>query len=152
MRFLSLALALALLPLASQAQVIAECDWIANPANIAEPWDRTTRTFANGNIRVAVLDTGGEPVCCAQHLLILSPSGGGDGPVYRQCRVASAQPGSGFYALDVAGIIASYDPTKGLLLSVPLAHWHPGMETGGAPIPDRMEIRINQATGSVTFE
>src|SRR5690606_20380504 len=70
-----LATALALLAPAAMAQVITDCDWIGNPANIAEPWEINTRTFANGNIRVARLDTGGEPVCCASHLLILSPSG-----------------------------------------------------------------------------
>ncbi|WP_323035855.1 hypothetical protein [Pararhodobacter sp.] len=135
------------------AQAITDCEWIGNPANIVEPWDVNSRTFANGNIRVAWLDTGGEPVCCSSHLLILSPSGNGaDEPIYRQCRVASAQPGQGFYAVDVPGISASYDPNKGLLLSVPISHWHQGMENGAGPIPDRMEIRINQANGAVVFE
>lgn len=140
-------------PGVSVAQVVTDCEWIGNPANIVEPWDVNSRTFANGAIRVAWLDTGGEPVCCSSHLLILSPSGNGqDEPEYRQCRVASAQPGAGFYAVDVPGITASYDPNKGLLLSVPIGHWHPGMENGAGPIPDRMEIRINQANGSVAFE
>lgn len=135
------------------AQAITDCEWIGNPAHIVEPWEVNTRTFANGAIRVAWLDTGGEPVCCSSHLLILSPSGdGSDGPAYRQCTVASAQPGMGFYSVDVPGITASYNPAKGLLLSVPIGHWHPGMENGAGPIPDRMEIRINQATGTVVFE
>jgi len=135
------------------AQAITDCDWVGNPANIMEPWEVHSRTYANGNIRVAWLDTGGEPVCCSSHLLILSPSGDGEGePIYRQCRVASAQPGQGFYSVDVPGITASYDPNKGLLLSVPIGHWHPGMDTGAPAIPDRMEIRINQANGVVVFE
>ncbi|MCB1407243.1 MAG: hypothetical protein KDK01_13575 [Rhodobacteraceae bacterium] len=140
-------------PSLAVAQVITACDWVGSPANIVEPWDINTRSFANGAIRVGWLDTGGEPVCCSSHLLILSPSGDGrDEPAYRQCLVASAQPGSGFYAVDVPGITASYDPALGLLLSVPIGHWHSGMETGAGPIPDRMEIRINQATGNVSFE
>jgi len=151
MHRLTLALCLTL-PLAAQAQSISDCDWVGNPANIAEPWEVNSRTFANGAIRVALLDTGGEPVCCSAHLLILAPSGGQDAPVYRQCLVASAQPGSGFYSMDVPGISASYDPAKGLLLSVPLTHWHQGVETGAPPIAERMEIRINQATGAVVIE
>ena len=77
---------------------------------------------------------------------------GSDGPVYRQCRVVSAQPGTGFFAMDIPGTTASYDPARGLLVSVPVAHWHQGMETGAAPIWERMDIRINQATGAVTYE
>ena len=150
--YLTLAAALGA-PALAAAQAITECEWIGTPANIVEPWDVNSRTFANGNIRVAWLDTGGEPVCCSSHLLILSSSGNGqDEPIYRQCRVASAQPGQGFYSVDVPGINARYDPSRGLTLSVPIGHWHPGMENGAGPIPDRMEIVINQATGLVAFE
>lgn len=152
MKFLIHAALLALPGLAS-AQVITDCDWIGNPANIVEPWEQNSRTFANGNIRVAWLDTGGEPVCCSSHLLILSPSGdGSDEPVFRQCRVASAAPGTGFFGLDVQRIVASYDPSRGLLLSLPVYHWHQGVETGRPPIEERMEIRINQSNGAVTIE
>ncbi|GAB4265187.1 MAG: hypothetical protein Kow0013_13100 [Pararhodobacter sp.] len=138
---------------AAGAQVVTDCGWIGSPANIVEPWEQHSRTFANGNIRVAWLDTGGEPVCCSSHLLVLSPSGNGsDGPVYRQCRVVSARAGEGFFAVDVPGITATYDPARGLLLSVPVGHWHPAMESGAPPIWERMDIRINQATGAVRYE
>ena len=149
----AVAAALCFLPLNATAQIITECDWAANPANIFEPWEEHSRTFANGAIRVALLDTGGEPACCARHLLILSPSGNGaDEPIFRQCRVASAQVNSGFYDIDVPGISASYDPAKGLLLSVPVGHWHEGIDSGRPPIVERMEIRINQSTGLVGIE
>ncbi|WP_417599492.1 hypothetical protein [Pararhodobacter oceanensis] len=143
----------ALLPVIASAQVVGECDWLGNAANIAEPWEVNSRTFANGNIRIALLDTGGEPVCCSAHLLVLSPSGNGsDGPVYRQCRVVSATAGQGFYSMDIPGITASYDPARGLLVSVPVGHWHQGMDSGAGPIPGRMDIRINQANGAVYYE
>lgn len=150
---LSLALmAVSVVPVAATAQAVSTCGWIGSPANIMEPWEANTRSFANGNIRVARVDTGGEPVCCSSYLLVLSPSGESDGPSFRQCRIVSAQPGQGFFDVDIAGIAASYDPRQGLLLSVPVAEWHPGMETGAPPIRDRLDIRINQATGSVTTE
>jgi len=153
MKAFLLAAACGALPFCAAAQVITECDWAASPANIAEPWSVLSRTFANGAIRVALLDTGGEPVCCAAHLLILSPSGdGAQEPVYRQCAVASARPGEGFYYVDVPRIEASYDPARGLLLSVPVGHWHPGVEQGRPAIEERMEIRINQANGVVVIE
>lgn len=144
---------LVLLPVVADAQVITECDWQAQIANIMEPWDANTRTYANGNIRLVVVDTGGEPVCCSSHLVVLSPSGdGSDGPVYRQCRVASVQPGEGFYSINLSNAAARYDPTRGLSVSFEVGHWHQGMENGAPAIPDRMEILINQATGAVTTE
>ena len=152
MRALILAL---FLPGLAQAQVVTTCDeagYVANPANIGEPWDTHSRTYANGAIRVALLDTGGEPVCCAAHLLVLSPAGGVDEPEYRACRVISASEGMGFFHVDIPGITASYDPARGLLLSVPVAHWHQGVEMGRPPITERMEVRINQARGSVAVE
>lgn len=137
---------------AALGQVVSGCDWIANPANIAEPWAEQSRTYANGAIRVALLDTGGEPVCCSAHLLVLAPSAPGDGPVHRQCFVVSGAPGLGFYSIGIAGIDASYDPAQGLLLSVPVFHWHQGVELGQPGIAERMELRINQALGSVVVE
>src|SRR5215813_6366189 len=33
-----------------------------------------TKSYAEGKIRIAHVDTDGEPVCCSSHLLILIPS------------------------------------------------------------------------------
>jgi len=158
MRSLALTLAVflpsvALVTSTAWGQVVTECDWVANPANILEPWNQHSRTYANGAIRVAALDTGGEPVCCSAHLLVLSPSGSGlSEPAYRACHVVSAQRGMGFYSLDIAGISASYDPSRGLSLSVPVGHWHAGMDSGAGPILERLEVLINQASGSVSID
>lgn len=148
-------LAAALLPGLAQAQIVQDCrdaDWTANPANIAEPWAEQSRSYANGAIRIALIDTGGEPVCCAAHLLVLSPAGGQDGPAYRACRLVSGAAGQGFFDLDIPGTTASYDPARGLLLSVPVAHWTEAVEMGRPPIWERMEVRVNQATGTVEVE
>jgi len=143
-------------PALAQAQAVQDCaqvPWIALPSNLVEPWADHSRSFAQGAIRVAALDTGGEPVCCAAHLLVLSPEGGESEPEFRSCRVISATPdGSGFFAVDVAGIASRYDPARGLLLSVPVSHWTEAVETGGDPILERIEVRINQADRSVTVE
>ncbi|KPQ07962.1 MAG: hypothetical protein HLUCCA12_02515 [Rhodobacteraceae bacterium HLUCCA12] len=146
---IALALAAAALPGRAAAQVIDRCGRMASPASIAEPWAQYSRRFANGAIRIALLDTGGEPVCCAVHLLILSPMPEGPG---RQCHVASDAPGTGFLDIDFDGIESSYDPARGLGLDVPVSRWDPGAETGGVGVGDRMTIRINQATGAVTVE
>jgi hypothetical protein len=148
MRLPALAAALLLVPPA-QAQTLAECDWVASPANLVEPWEGTSRTFANGAIRIALLDTG-EPACCFAHLLILSPSGEVEGPGYRACHVLSdTGQGLGFAEVDLAGIVASYDPARGLRLDVPVWRYIDGVSRGR---PARVAVRINQATGAVTLE
>ena len=70
------ALICTLLPTGAWAEArIAECEgWPLNVRNIVEPFDQSTRTFANGNIRILHIDTGGEPVCCSSHLVILAPN------------------------------------------------------------------------------
>lgn len=152
MKRLALAVACTALPLAATAQIVRECDWVGTPANIMEPWEEFSRSFANGAIRIAQLDTGGEPVCCATHLLVLAPSEDDNGPIYRQCFEVSDNSGAGFYDIDFPGIVASYDPRLGLRLEVPVFRYHDGVGLGQPGLPGRIAIRINQATGRVTPE
>ena len=131
------------------AQSINPCDWVASPANLAEPWETNIRSFANGAIRIALLDTE-EPACCSSHLLLLAPSGQVEGPGYRACHVISAgPPGTGFTQLDFAGITASYDPVRGLRLEISVGYFTDGVDPAR---PGRVAVRVNQATGAVTLE
>ncbi|PQO23153.1 hypothetical protein C2I36_09310 [Rhodobacteraceae bacterium WD3A24] len=143
--------AAALLALAggAGAQTLADCDWVAAPGNIVEPWEENSRTYANGAIRVARLSTGGEPVCCSEHLLILHPSGEEEGPPYRACSVLSQERGLGWLRVHVQEIASSYDPAKGLLLQVPVGHYDGVAGEGRREV---VGVRINQATGTATLE
>ena len=51
----------------ANAASVKDCgdDYKANVQNLAEPWEKNTQTFLNGSVRIAVVDTGGEPVCCS---------------------------------------------------------------------------------------
>jgi len=147
---LSVLTALLLMAAPAGAQAIRACDWVGNPAYIVEPWESNTRTFANGAIRLALIDTDGEPVCCPIHLLILAPVGEVEGPAWRACHLLSdGAPGIGFNDIDLPGIAASYDPELGLRLEVPVWRYTDGLDRGR---PARVAVRINQATGTVTLE
>lgn len=127
---------------------LRQCDWVASVHNIWEPWEDYTRTFASGNIRIVAMDTGGEPTCCAEHLVILSPH-----PEWgRSCTVLSSNESLGFNRMYFDEITASYDPAKGLLLSVPVSYYD--YEASGVERfePETFNIRINQATGTVELE
>ncbi|WP_108858278.1 hypothetical protein [Aliiroseovarius pelagivivens] len=125
------------------AQSVSECDWRAGAAVIAEPWPDNTRTYSNGKVRLAVLDTI-EPAAAAFHLLVLSPpySEVGD----RQCRVVSLDGALGFSGMDISKIESDYDPARGLMFTLPAGLYNP--ETGGSNWR-QLSITLNQATGQI---
>lgn len=125
-----------------------DCDWPASVRNVVEPWEEATRTFANGRIRIVHVDTGGEPVCCSSHLVVLAPSPP-DEPASGQCfTLSDGETGIGFQGLDLKAVSATYDPARGLLLRVPVTRYVDGLRSTSAQIA----VRINQATGAVTLE
>ena len=132
----------------ASAASLNECDRVSSVRNVWEPWEESTRTFANGQIRIVAMDTGGEPTCCSQHLVILSPN-----PEWgRNCTVLSSTESSGFLDIYFDEITTSYDPSKGLLLSVPVGYYD--YEASGVERlnPEDILVRINQATGTVELE
>ena len=129
------------------SQSINTCDYIASAENVVEPWENNTRTFANGNIRIALLNTGGEPVCCANHLLIVSPH-----PEHgKGCHVLSNAEGYGYREVEFEAITSRYEPGVGIMLDIPVGDFDP--DTGGVDSRSRRVVRvqINQATGDVSL-
>lgn len=126
------------------AETVEDCDWRASTHAMAEPWEDNTRTFANGNVRLAVTDTI-EPAAGAFHLVILSPPydelGG------RQCAVVSANGNTGFSGLTLDDMTSAYDPAIGLTFELTAGAYDP--ETGGT-IPQTLTVTLNQATGEIT--
>lgn len=112
MNRLILAAVLALPTTPALAQVVTPCarDFAAQAQNITEPWEQNIRSFANGAVRIALMDTV-EPAGTPFHLLVISPPRDELGS--RQCRLISAAAGAGFAAMDLAGLAARYDPEIG---------------------------------------
>ena len=139
-------LALALLAPPATAQTAIDCyGFQASARNQVEPWEANTRTFGNGEIRATLLDTV-EPAAGAYYLMILAPPRDDLGS--RNCAVIAEGDGSiGFAGLDFAQLGASYDPTRGLTLRMPVQRFAPG--TGGFD-PAILAVTINQAAGTIT--
>ena len=125
---------------------IFDCDELMRADTIVEPWHENTRTFANGKIRIAHLDTAGEPVCCSSHLLVILKPQSLDG----KCLVVRQSDGMGYNWLDFKNIQSTYDPSLGVGLSVPVFEYDP--ETGAATGPQVIRLRINQATQHISVE
>jgi hypothetical protein len=119
----------------------------ASAGNVAEPWEKNSRTFYNGKVRVAVLDTGGEPVCCSVHLLVLSPTGE-DPDGVSGCHIVNSHDGLGFVSIDFAKLTGAYDAKKGLLITFPYGIYNNG-DTSKNGIA---KVRLNVKTGTITVE
>ncbi len=135
----------------SHAQSLNGCDWLSSAANIWEPWEDNTKTYANGAIRIAKIGTD-DPACCTAHLLILSPGEPGPPGWIRSCNILSSSNGLGFNEVFLEDITTSYDPAKGLLLSVPIGFYDPENAYTDPDLFQTINVRINQATGTVTLE
>ena len=132
------ALSLALgAPAAAQSTI--DCQgWQASVQNIPEPWQDHTRAFANGDIRVALLDTI-EPAAGAFYLMVIAPPYDELGS--RKCVVVAEQNGTiGFAGLLFDQIDASYDPATGLTLRMPIQRFDPAI----------LAVTINQAAGTIS--
>lgn len=142
---------LAVMTLASPALAVSvrACDGVTDSAaNIVEPWESSARSFYQGRVRVALLDTGGEPACCSAHLLILFY--GNDDPESFVCRLVSDRGSTGFAGVDFRALKSSYDPRRGLLLTF----GYSVMPADGGPNPKRSvaRVRINLPSGAVKVE
>jgi len=125
------------------AQVVSECDWRARAENIVEPWEDNTRVFANGDVRLAILDTI-EPGAVPVNILVLSPPYDEMGG--RQCRIISLGDGIGFSDATLEGMAAAYDPAIGLIFNIHVALYDP---EGSTAIPTSIRVTLNQATGEI---
>ena len=140
----SFILAATAIPTFSVAQSVTDCDQRARADSIVEPWSDNSRTFANGAVRVALLDSI-EPASGAFHLLVLSPPFDQMGA--RQCKLVSLDGALGFAGLDFTAMRASYDPARGLTLRMPGQAFSPA---DGVAHPIRLSVTINQATGKIS--
>ena len=126
------------------AQTALPCDWQARADAIVEPWDDNTATFANGAVRVALLDVI-EPAAGAFYLLILHPPYDELGS--RVCTVVGLDESIGYANIDFNGLEARYDPARGLTFEVPATIYLPEQSFQN---PALVSITVNQATGAVT--
>lgn len=126
------------------AQVALPCDGIEQADAIVEPWEENIAAFANGSVRVALLD-GIEPAAAAAFLLVLYPPVDEVGA--RRCSVVGLDEGLGYGAIFFDELQATYDPSSGLTLNVPAVIYLPEQSFQNTAL---LSVTINQATGAVT--
>lgn len=125
------------------AQTVSDCDWQSSAWNLIEPWEKHTKTFSDGAVRLALLDTV-EPGAAPLHLLVLSPPYNELGE--RQCKTIGVAAGIGFGGINWDALMADYDPAVGLVFEVPVSRNDPN--TGTFPT-SLLSFTLNQATGEI---
>ena len=130
------------LPGVAAAQETAPCDDYRSSAfAIAEPWADNTETYAEGAVRLAVMDTG-EPAAASYFLVVLWPSA--DETEGRQCTLVSLPDGTGFAGLTLIGSAVSGDLASGLNFSLPAKRWLPDTDTY---TDASLSVTVDQAAG-----
>jgi hypothetical protein len=125
----------ALLVVLRSAAEAADLDRISNLVG-------QTKSYSEGKIRIAHVNTDGEPVCCSSHLLVFIPNR----EIGSQCFALSqkAAEGSkgqlGFNSIEFNRIASSYDPHRGLLLNVPYTLYGPD---GGRGKAGSVKLRVD---------
>ena len=132
---LALALTPALAPAPAAGQTVTPCGDRADSRHIIEPWEDHTRTFAEGAVRLTVLDLV-DPAAGPIHLMVLTPP----------YTVAGWAPGLGFASLGFGGMIPTYDPTTGLTLAMPARFYDPALEFSNIGV---LQVTIDQSSGGV---
>jgi hypothetical protein len=110
-----------------------------------------TRFFSGGKIKIAEIDTDGEPVCCSSHLLVFIPAPDGGSRCFALSDKAARGDSSarGFSSIGFGKIAAAYDAGSGLLLTVPYALY----AGGGTGHPRTAGVRVDlRGEGAVTIE
>lgn len=135
--------ALAVWGAGATAQVVQNCQWENTAMAIVEPWEDHTRTFANGQTRLTVLDRI-EPGAGAMHLHVLSPPRDDLGS--RQCRIISLDWSLGFAGIYWEALQSGYDPAVGLLFDLPVQIFD---GASGGFENAMLSFTLNQATGAL---
>lgn len=134
--------ALAALPMGASAQAVRDCNTFeANARNLMGPPEIAVQSFANGDVRVLGLDVG-EPACCSAHLMVTYFT---DLEPFPICALISAGPQQGFSGLIMQQLSAGYDPSIGLILTLPAGRYN-----GSSSVMSPLQVVINRATATVT--
>lgn len=147
-----LALAVAA-PAVAKSVSVNDCDEKDSIQALVEPWEKNSRRFYNDKVRIAYLDTGGEPACCSGWLIVIMPNPVEEnepmeGPV---CKLIGNKGGTGFLGVGFENLKAEYDPKKGLLVTFPFQEYNP--DGDGVTHNSRIgKFRLNLQKGTVTPE
>ncbi len=141
-RVLSAAFA-TLIPIAATAQHVAPCGDDADVQTLVEPWEDHIRSYANGAVRVALIDSI-EPFTGSLRILVLTPPYKDDGN--RHCAIVGWNEAQGFVTLDFGGLTPTYDPVTGLALGIQARFYDEALDFTNIGI---LDVVINQGTGEV---
>ena len=127
----------------TDAEVLPCEGWQASVGNLIEPLEATTRSFAEGRIRVLLLGHG-EPACCGTWIAVLHPTPEG----FPSCALI-LRPGRQGWADAGFDGESTYDPATGLSVPITVRAYDP---SGTSPEVGRLTLTVDQGRGRVTVD
>lgn len=133
-------------------QVVNDCysegaeNYLTDIRVIPEPWEINTRTFANGDVRLVLLDTW-DPANYAVHLMITYVDPDLHESEGRACVIISDRGGRGFQNMSLLDMAAGYDPATGLSFSIETERYISEDEPVDHGV---LNVNLNRATEQVT--
>lgn len=109
--------------------------------SIVEPWDQNSAVYANGDVRIALIDLV-EPAVASYQLAVLHPPRDVLGA--RQCHLIARDQHTGFAAIDFGQRDVAYHPQTGLTIAMPFR-----LEPEGEW--SLFTITVDQQTGKVSY-
>jgi hypothetical protein len=129
---------------AATAAQVRDCDtYEANVRNLNVPYSEAVREYAKGQIVLMSMFIE-EPACCGSHLVVLFPSAD---DYYQECRLVSWTNDLGYLNINLNDAAATYDPAKGLTVSVPSQLYDVDSDFRNGVL---LDITVNQAKGEVS--
>jgi len=146
MRIVLFILLLVVSTLSAQAEIVRDCEGEITINLLAEPWEDNSKTFANGSVRIAVLDYW-DPANAAFYLAVMYTPNDYIEAEGRACKVISAGGiGDGYNMVTLDGLKASYDPAQGLVLMINAEKYD---YDAGVAIPGTVTVVVSRATNQV---
>lgn len=112
---------------------------------IAEPWEANTRRFADGQVRLVVMDTY-EPALGALYLMVLFGPMGEEGADFRTCMLVS-NGFLGFPNMTLEGLHAKEIEGMGMIFEVATTFYNPEEDEFEY---DTLDVVVNRQTLTVT--
>lgn len=150
--FLAFAATCLMTSVPANADVVRDCDDRIGVGAIAEPWEEFSRGYSNNAVRIAMLDYE-EPA--SSGLILMALYWTTDPHEGRVCKIITATDGfpGGWAGIRFDEIASDYNPSDGLIISVPVLPYDAINHTGADEAAKyRVTFAINRATGTLTLK
>ncbi len=122
---------------------IADCEKSGAPTSILNYVEH--KDFAKGAVRLFVMDTDGEPVCCSMFANLIVHDSSSEIGGYKCLNIRAPTSTGGVSSLNMSKVSSSYNSKLGLTLEIPFGFYTDGVSSTVKSV----KLLVNQKKGTV---